>query len=531
MMEGSYLGAYRVLQRIGEGGMGSVWLAEHSMLGRRAAIKVLHPSFSADPAIVTRFFNEARAATAIADPGIVQIFDFGQQPDGSAYIVMELLEGEALDRRVARLGRLNVGDALRIMRQAASSLGAAHARGIVHRDLKPENIFIVRDPEVAGGERAKILDFGIAKLVGDPSMKTQTSAVMGTPTYMSPEQCRGAGQVDQRSDVYALGCVLFALLVGRPPFEAVGIGDIIAMHLREPPPVPSMHAPGIPPEVDAIVARCLAKDPAQRFSTAAELAQALGSLLGSVPAAPVGAFPNLPASRTMPTTLSSAAGVATRSATPRSRAVWILGSLAVVGAAGGIFVAAHGLRADQPDARPVPAVAPAPPATPPPPPPSPPRPDPGSELAPRMKAVLARFAEWSSAHAGEPCPELAALGGDPLDPWHHPFALTCTDQPADQVVGLVSAGPDGVAGNDDDVASWQLGRSVSDSVRGSRWVAAPPPPVPGAARKSAAGNPPGSTSGTAASKPRPDPRSPTQPAKPKRVQGLNLDDNGIPTDR
>src|SRR5688572_19251988 len=146
-MEGTQIGAYRVLRRIGEGGMGSVWLAEHAMLGRRAAIKVLHPELSSRPEIVTRFFNEARAATAIADPGIVQIFDFGQHAGGSAYIVMELLDGEPLDRRLARLGALGLADALRIMRQVASTLGAAHERGIVHRDLKPENVFLVRDPE------------------------------------------------------------------------------------------------------------------------------------------------------------------------------------------------------------------------------------------------------------------------------------------------------------------------------------------------------------------------------------------------
>src|SRR6478735_9524748 len=222
MLEGTTVGAYRILQRIGAGGMGEVWLAEHAMLGRRAAVKVLLPEFSMKQEIVTRFFNEARAATAIADPGIVQIFDFGHHVDGTAYIVMELLDGEPLDKRLARNGALPVTDALRIMRQVASSLGAAHARGIVHRDLKPENIFLIRDPEVPGGERAKILDFGIAKLIGENQVKTQTSVVMGTPGYMSPEQCRGAGKVDERADIYALGCVLFAAIAGRPPFWAEG---------------------------------------------------------------------------------------------------------------------------------------------------------------------------------------------------------------------------------------------------------------------------------------------------------------------
>src|SRR5512147_583315 len=141
VFEGAPIGGYRVLRQIGEGGMGAVWLAEHAMLGRRAALKVLHPEYSSRPEIVTRFFNEARAATAIADPGIVQIFDFGHHVDGSAYIVMELLDGEPLDRRLKREGALSLADGLRLMRQVASTLGAAHACGIVHRDLKPENIF------------------------------------------------------------------------------------------------------------------------------------------------------------------------------------------------------------------------------------------------------------------------------------------------------------------------------------------------------------------------------------------------------
>jgi serine/threonine-protein kinase len=323
-----------VLERIGNGGMGSVWLAEHAMLGRRAAIKVLHPELSSRPEIVQRFFNEARAATTISDPGIVQIFDFGQHTDGSAYIVMELLTGEPLNRRLALHGAMALPDALRIMRQVASTLGAAHAHGIVHRDLKPANVFIVRDPEVAGGERTKVLDFGIAKLLGDRGgLKTEASMVMGTPVYMSPEQCRGAGLVDQRSDVYALGCLLFTLLVARPPFHAEGAGDIIVMHLREPPPVPSSLRPGIPPEVDRLVLRCLAKDPAQRFAHGGELATALGDLLAASPQAealgPYAAYVVAP----VPTTLSSAVGVSpAQPARPRRRAVLVgLGATAVAG--------------------------------------------------------------------------------------------------------------------------------------------------------------------------------------------------------
>jgi len=534
MVVGTQLGAYRVLQKLGEGGMGSVWLAEHTMLGRRAAIKVLHSTFSRDATIVTRFFNEARAATAIDDPGIVQIFDFGQHVDGSAYIVMELLEGETLDRRLSRLGRLSVHDALRVMRQIASSLGAAHQRGIVHRDLKPENIFVVRDPEVASGERAKIVDFGIAKLVGDPSMKTQTSAVMGTPTYMSPEQCRGAGQVDQRSDVYALGCVLFTLLVGRPPFLAEGIGDIIAMHLRETPPAPSMVASGIPPEVDALVARCLAKDPALRFASAAELAHAIGGLLGSVPQLPPGVPVMAPASHAMPTTLSSVAGAMAAPAAPRRRSALIIGGVAALGIVigGGSWLAARGSGHEHPAEH---AATPAPPA---PPAPGPARPDPSAALASRMKVVLGRFASWSSAHAGAPCPDVAALGGDAADSWGHPFALTCTGQPENQIVGLISAGPDGVSGNEDDVASWQLGRDVTDLVRGARWVAAaaPPPPSPEAAAPSsaAASEPsdrPIAHGRTEPARAKPATNPAPHPTKPRSRKGIQLDENGIPIDR
>jgi serine/threonine-protein kinase len=350
VLAGTQVGAYRVLERIGAGGMGEVWLAEHAMLGRRAAIKVLHAEYSSRAEIVTRFFNEARAATAIADPGIVQIFDFGHHVDGSAFIVMELLDGEPLDKRLARLGVLALPDALRILRQVATTLGAAHARGIVHRDLKPENIFLVRDPEVAGGERAKILDFGIAKLGGNaPGVKTQTSAMMGTPTYMSPEQCRGAGHVDQRSDVYSLGCVLFTLVVGRPPFDAEGVGEIIAMHLREAPPRASTRAPRVTPAVDELISRCLEKDPARRFASGTELASAIDVTLkissGQAPATAGGEVLRAPASNPsgapIATTLSTASGASMQppTSTKRSRAGLFIGLGLVVVVGGAIAIA------------------------------------------------------------------------------------------------------------------------------------------------------------------------------------------------
>ena len=355
-MEGTVIGQYRVSRKLGEGGMGAVYAAEHALIGRKAAIKMLLPNLSQNQEIVQRFFNEARAATAIQDPGIVQIFDFGYHTDGSAYIVMEFLEGEPLDARLKRLGRLNPFDALRIMRQAASSLAAAHSRGIIHRDLKPENIYLVADREVSGGERPKLLDFGIAKLTNDADskVKTHTAAIMGTPMYMSPEQCRGAGQVDARSDVYALGCVLYHLIIGRTPFDGEGVGEIIASHLREPPPVPSAMLPGLPPELDQLILRCLAKHPDQRFQSANELADNIGWLLGasgqpSMPP-PMGSGQyNAPGT---PTTLSGASGVRWQTGgqggaypqsqpgmvggPPKSKAGIIIAGIGAVGIAAGV---------------------------------------------------------------------------------------------------------------------------------------------------------------------------------------------------
>jgi len=348
--------------------MGAVYLGQHTLLGRRAAIKVLLPELSSRPDIVNRFFNEARAVTSISDPGIVQVFDFGYHTDGSAYIVMEYLEGEPLDRRLTRLGRLSVSETLRLCRQLAGSLAAAHSQRIVHRDLKPENVFLVRDAEVAAGERCKILDFGIAKLSDDHphKSKTRTGVLMGTPVYMSPEQCRGLADIDHRSDIYSLGCVVFRLLAGRPPFDGEGPGDVMSAHIREPAPRPSSYAPDVPPSVDALVLRCLAKAPAERFQTMTELAAAATALhemsvsgAGAAPAyhaqptanpplhgTPVPPPPSgtSPGARTgpgpvAPTTLGSSAG---QFAAPGSRdrrvGLWIAGGLVVAAAVIGVML-------------------------------------------------------------------------------------------------------------------------------------------------------------------------------------------------
>jgi serine/threonine protein kinase len=276
---GSKIGQYKLVRKIGAGGMGSVFVGEHILLGRRAAIKTLLPALSQQREIVERFFNEARATSAITDPGVVQVFDFGYHVDGTAYIVMELLEGESLSARLDRLGKLSPATALRIIRQVAGALAAAHANAIIHRDLKPENIFLIRDAEAQGGERAKILDFGICKIDSPDASITQTGAMLGTPVYMSPEQCQGTGRIDQRSDVYGLGCVLFQILTGRIPFVCEGAGEFIVAHMQQDPPKPSELIAELPPAIDALVLRCLEKAPADRFQTMTDLQAAIEEIM------------------------------------------------------------------------------------------------------------------------------------------------------------------------------------------------------------------------------------------------------------
>jgi serine/threonine-protein kinase len=276
---GQKIGNYKITSTIGAGGMGAVYRAVHESLGRSAAVKVLLPEISNSRDIVTRFFNEARSAASIRHPGIVEIYDFGFLPDGQAYIIMEFLEGETLTARIRR-ARVPHAHALQIVRSVARALHVAHEQGIIHRDIKPDNIFLVPDPEMPTGERIKLLDFGIAKLGGggtEPGL-TRTGAVMGTPLYMSPEQCRGAGAVDRRADLYALGCILYELLCGRPPFVAEGAGDLIARHLYFQPEPPRLFDPRIPPPYEGLVLTLLQKDPAYRPPTALALAEQIDRL-------------------------------------------------------------------------------------------------------------------------------------------------------------------------------------------------------------------------------------------------------------
>jgi serine/threonine-protein kinase len=277
-MIGEQFGNYRATALLGEGGMGAVYLAEHPGIGRRVAVKVLHRNYTRDEQLLARFLNEARAANAIRHPNIIEILDSGVLADGTPFLVMELLEGESLGVRLRRDGALPVASALDFAYQTASALGAAHKKGIVHRDLKPDNLYVIPDPHEGGRERIKVLDFGIAKLqqgMSSDSVKTRTGTLMGTPVYMSPEQCRGTKAIDHRSDIYSLGVILYEMLVGHPPFVSEGFGELVNMHLNVPPKSARALRAEIPLAVDALVLKMLAKNPDDRYADMAELQTAL----------------------------------------------------------------------------------------------------------------------------------------------------------------------------------------------------------------------------------------------------------------
>jgi eukaryotic-like serine/threonine-protein kinase len=279
---GERYGNYQAIALLGEGGMGAVYLAEHPGIGRKVAIKVLRSELDHDPQLLTRFLNEARAANAIRHPNIIEVLDSGTTGKGASYLVMELLEGESLSSRIRRLSRLDERSAIEIAMQTAAGLGAAHAKGIIHRDLKPDNLFVIPEESDPSRERVKILDFGIAKLhvsSGD-SLKTRTGTLMGTPVYMSPEQCLGTKEVDHRSDVYSLGIIVYEMLTGRTPFVSEGFGELLNMHLNEAPPPLRQFAPQVSPEVEFAVKRMLAKKPEQRYQSMAEVRTALASAAG-----------------------------------------------------------------------------------------------------------------------------------------------------------------------------------------------------------------------------------------------------------
>jgi tRNA A-37 threonylcarbamoyl transferase component Bud32 len=310
-MVGETVGSYRILRQLGAGAMGQVYLAEHRHLKRQAALKLLARELVDRPDLLERFFLEARATSAIAHPGIVQIFDCEVDATGRPYIVMELVAGETLAAVIARQGALSPLVAARLGRALADALAAAHGKGIVHRDLKPENMFVLPEPP----DSIKLVDFGIAKLAGELQAgqvhKTRSGAVMGTPLYMSPEQCRDSAALDFRTDLYSFGCVLHEMLTGRPPFARENFGELMVAHMTEAPPDPRAANPAVPAPLAELTLELLRKDPAQRPASMRVVAERLMAYVGRMTTVP-GAAASAQGSAARPTatgSVSPAAGI------------------------------------------------------------------------------------------------------------------------------------------------------------------------------------------------------------------------------
>jgi serine/threonine-protein kinase len=285
------IGQFKIVQRIGKGGMGAVYKAEQPAMGRHVAVKILHRNLASRPDLVSRFRREARAMSRLTHPNTVRVFLYGQLENQALYIVMEYLEGLNLHQITKRQGPMALDRAARILIQCCGALEEAHHAGIIHRDLKPENILLTEQGGMT--DFPKILDFGLAKVhdidLAGSSPLTQEGMVFGTPEFMSPEQAKG-NTLDSRSDLYSLGTILYEMITGKLPFEARNPADYIRHHIKSPPIPVTQRVPELqfPPELDAFFARVLAKERETRFQSANELAEALGPFAGnfSIPGRP-----------------------------------------------------------------------------------------------------------------------------------------------------------------------------------------------------------------------------------------------------
>jgi tRNA A-37 threonylcarbamoyl transferase component Bud32 len=313
---GTTLGSFRLVKRIGQGGMGTVYLGEQTLIGSRVAVKVLHEHLASDPSLVARFYAEARAVNLIVHPNIVNIFDMNVVPPRRFYLVMEYLEGQSLS--AAAPGRMSAEVALPLLIQVCHALSAAHRHGVLHRDLKPENVFLCRREGPV--PFVKILDFGIAKLFGGDLQEGQTTAgfIVGTPEYMAPEQATGE-TLDGRADLYALGVIAYRLATGRLPFSGGGLTGVLLAHRDQPPKPPQELVPDIPQGWSNAILRALAKRPEHRFQSADEFRLALEATLASLGGVPPEA-PPVAASLPEPKTPAVQAVPATASRTPPAAA-------------------------------------------------------------------------------------------------------------------------------------------------------------------------------------------------------------------
>src|SRR3569623_918804 len=271
---------YRILRKLGEGGMGVVYLAEHVVIEKKLALKVLFPDLTRRADLIQRCMQEAKSASRSGHENVIDITDFGQSPEGYVFIAMEYLSGQDLGQVLKASGSLSWERAQPLVVQMVKALRAAHARGIIHRDMMPENIFVI--PRDDGREFVKVLDFGIAKVMGldeDVPRLTRTGMIFGTPEYMSPEQAQGQ-RVDHRVDSYAIGCIMFHVLTGRVPFKADSFMGILSKHMVEAPESPRALNPAIDPGIEAVILRAMEKDPAKRFQSMGELLQALSPVSG-----------------------------------------------------------------------------------------------------------------------------------------------------------------------------------------------------------------------------------------------------------